>query len=368
MIEVKKQIFGRVYSFRAEGRYRELVERSIEAYPDAVGASVDVEVFSGGQFDASEFPMFRNPKIFTQYQDSFVTDFGPVCIRWCRKDQSKLSVHVLLREPLTMFSPIQRWRSMEFSNLPDYFQQVLHELVLIPSVFFSSDRVPLHAAAVCVGGKAVLIAGTGGTGKTSALLSLRDEDGVAFVSDDICIVSPQGRVFPNLSWPKVYGYNVPDAGLRRLLLKDRGLIDKLHFGLRRRVNPARVRRKIRPQKLFRVAVTSDVPLSTVLMLARSNVQTLLVEPLDPMKAVQMNIAVMQTEYFTFFRFLFWKEFNDLFDHEKCELTADILEGWRRNLARAFSTCRVLAVRIPMMMPHEEYIGAIRQIVLDQGLR
>jgi len=60
----------------------------------------------------------------------------------------------------------------------------------------------VHGAAVAVDGKGVLLPGWGGTGKTSAIVSLLNQvPGASFLSDDYTIVSADGRL---LSFPKAF--------------------------------------------------------------------------------------------------------------------------------------------------------------------
>lgn len=99
---------------------------------------------------------------------------------------------------VTMGKPIR----VEVSPLLAKSRHVLYTNVLEALLRFllvSRGFVLLHSAAVTVGGQAALLSARTDTGKTSTVIRLVRERGYQFLSDDMTIVSPDGRA---LCYPK----------------------------------------------------------------------------------------------------------------------------------------------------------------------
>lgn len=104
---------------------------------------------------------------------------------------------------------IYRWvRNLigpEFPNTFDSAIQIIHELLLVPSTFFLDGRAPVHGAAISVGGKAAVFSGTGGFGKSSALLRLANlqRHDMPFMADDMPILGNTETLFGNMAFPQI---------------------------------------------------------------------------------------------------------------------------------------------------------------------
>jgi len=73
---------------------------------------------------------------------------------------------------------------------------------VIQTILIRKNHCFVHGAAVAVDGRGVLLPGWGGTGKTSAIISLLNEvPGAAFLGDDYTIIAADGRL---LSFPKAF--------------------------------------------------------------------------------------------------------------------------------------------------------------------
>lgn len=197
------------------------------------------------------------------------------------------------------------------------------------------------------------------------MLSLKNEEGFSFLSDDIAVLGKNGQIYPNLAWPKIYGYNVLDyPSLKSQIMAGRGTIDKLHFRLRARANPSMVRRKIRPESLYLDVNKDGCELSSVYYLFRENIPFLSTDRLDLDKAVEMSIAVMETEYGLFHKFLHWEKFNSLaIDKNPLVDISEIMDNWRLNLRLIFKRVPLSLVRIPISTSHRTYLGEIRDLIL-----
>lgn len=368
MLEIKKLIFGKKYRLTAYAGFENLLNESVKSYCDYLDGSSDVDVFVGGVIDNDDGLISKNPAIFSKYDKSIVTDFGNVVIRWSLSKQPRLTAHLSFPTRSLLKSFLTKILSMEYSSELEIFEQIFHELFLVPSTYFFNELTPIHAAAISIHGKGVLLSGTGGTGKTSALLSLRNEKGISFLSDDINVLSKNGYMYPNLAWPKLYGYNLLDIpNLKYQVLTSRGLLDKMHFNVRAKVNPLKVRRKIPPQDLFQDVNNEGCELSLVYFLFRENIPILSVDELNLEQAVEMSIAVMETEYGVFHRFLHWENFNALASNSISMLDInEVIEKWRFNLQSIFECLPIMLVRIPVDMAHRTYCKEIKSLVLNQS--
>lgn len=97
--------------------------------------------------------------------------------------------------------------------------QVLASFAL-PLVVQSPSRVVFHASAVARGGRAVLVVGVGGAGKSSLLVRLTDA-GWAPMTEDVCVVEMDGhvpRAWPGPPWVRVHtGERGPAAASTRFV-------------------------------------------------------------------------------------------------------------------------------------------------------
>lgn len=365
MHNLKKEIFGKNYSFIVDDGMVETVRESVDLYPDSTAVKVDVSI------TLSKIPeeklVSRNPSIFTKYNDGFMTHFPSCQILWKFNAKEKsLNVTVFLIQNFSKAKKFySRLRSMEYATDTESFQQLLHELVLVPSVYFFSDLSIIHAAAISIDGKATLMAGTGGTGKTSALLALRKKQNIGFVTDDIAILSKNGMVYPNLAWPKVYGYNLSSYIGKEEVLNNRSLVDRLHFNLKLKLNPRTVRRKVRPDILYPTVNVHPVPLGKVLYLIRDNSAKIHSKPLPAATAVDMGLHIMKTEYDVFHRHLEWDSYNALAMGVAPSLRVeDVFNNWKNNLNTAFSQATIESLHIPVEEKHEDYLNYINGFLVD----
>ncbi|MBT0812860.1 hypothetical protein KIH41_16355 [Litoribacter ruber] len=364
MIERKKKIFGKNYTFVAEETFELALSESTALYPENYGEYEDVliEILST---DNQELLLSRNPEIFSKYENSIGTKFSQCNVYW-KKVGKKLEIRVIMNEGLLNFSTFSRFRSMEFPTSVEIFMQILHELVLIPSVYFFEDLSLVHAAGFSVRDEGILLAGTGGTGKTSALLALRKNDKLSFITDDIAVISSDGLVYPNLAWPKVYGYNLSSYIKKEELLSGRSFLDKVHFGLKLKVNPKKVRRKIRPNILYANVNLEPVKLSKVIYLFRDNVEKLEFRKLDKNKAIEAGLNVIKTEYEVFNKFLEWDNYNSIIKNVHPILRLEeVFKNWNNTLNSAFLDSEVNSLHIPYKIPHEDYLKFIENQLINE---
>ena len=237
--------------------------------------------------------------------------------------------------------------------------QILFENVLVPSVYFNPKLAPVHSAAVSVRGEgAVLLGGTGGVGKTSLEMELCLQPDYAFVSDDISILDKDGFVYPNLSYPKIYGYNLESKDeVRDILFSQMKLHDRMAWKLKHRLFGASgVRRKISPETLYQDVINQKIAIDRYFILLKTDVEEIELHQLTAEEAANATLQVMKTEYAQFNNHLFWHKYNRELLGQKTILDIDLVfKNWLGIYTKVFSEIPVFEVKIPLSIPHEAFL-------------
>jgi hypothetical protein len=359
---MKKIIFGKCYAFSSDATLQELLAESLSLYADAGDREPEVNIRIGHTITARR-PSSVNPRVHEAFEHGMRTSFPTVDVYWERSGDGRLEVEVAIKLRRGIRGTIHKLLSMEYSREAEAFEQILHEFVLVPSVYFFDDMVPIHAAAVTIGDSACLLAGTGGAGKSSAMLALRSNEDASFISDDIVVMSATARVHGNMAWPKIYGYNCAGNEMKSELLAGRGWIDRAHFNIKNRVNSASVRRKMSPDRLYQHVESASAPLSRLYYVVREDVPGIRVSALNLANAVDMTIAVVSAEYSIFHDHLYWEEYNALATARTAMLTMDdVTANWRRVLSTSLAAVGCFKISIPLKVDHAIYQDSVTDII------
>lgn len=364
---ITKNIFGKNYSFKCANSFSSTLIPSIDLYPEGDPSNIHVIVEIHDDLPTRSF-LSNNPSEFFKAKNSVDFKYYKGRVRWTRNEENDM-LHVHLSYSTTKFGLIatfRKFRSMEFSTDVEEFQQILHEVVLVPSVYLLPDRAIVHSSVMSVDGNAIMLAGTGGVGKTSAALSLRNNERVSFIADDIAIISPEGLVYSNLAWPKVYGYNLSSHISKQELLKGRSLIDKIQFNCKVSSNPKKVRRKMKPNLLYKRYQDTNSKLKTVFYLFRDHSTNIHTTSLKEEDAIEMGLHVMRTEYNKILHNNFeWDSYNSIASKiDPFVKLEDVFDNWRHVLNCAFENVDIQLLHIPFNLPHEEYLREIHKYILD----
>jgi hypothetical protein len=369
MISLRKTIFGKHFFFHCSDYWAEDLKESLELYPSYSPEhnESEIEVFINELSADSTTPRSQNPTVFKQFDKGFSTDFGLAEINW------ELDEGLLIRSTITIKNPFQnrlrglvkKARSMEFPRRAEWFEQVLHELFLIPAVHFMPDRAIIHASCVANANGALVLSGTGGVGKSSALLSIVEDD-VGFLADDILVVDNEGYAYGNMAWPKVYGYNCAGNDMSSRVLKGRGLIDKLHFIIKNKINPKGVRRKIKPNELFSACYSQKIPIKSFIFLFKNETSNLELSSTNTDNFSSAIIDVINSEYQVFHKFIIWHAYNTMMsDVPKLVSLEDINLNWANILGRLPGRFDIKKLNIPFHQNHGEYQEYIRKVILSE---
>lgn len=358
----KKKIFNKRVEFTSDDNFDDMLSKSIELYENWNEGQADIviNVLSSKKFNQNILSV--NPKLHKSTESGFIQKVGDYEIEW-NYIGSTLVINFYYVNPYGLKGVYRKVRGMEFSNHIELFEQVLHELVLVPSLYFQSNCAPIHASSVELDNKIYLFAGTGGVGKSSAMLALRNVPGVKFLADDISVVNNEAVTFPNFAWPKIYAYNCEGTNLEELILNSRSIVNKLHFKLKKRINKTTVRRKISPEKLYKDVSLGGKKVETLYYLFREDVTKVTVQDMSCLDAVTMTKNIMKTEYSYFNSYVYWEGYNRTGLGVKSHLNLDdIFNVWEGIYKRAFSDISVKKISIPLSISHEDYMSQVESWV------
>lgn len=359
------EIFGNKYQFNCDSVTEALLKEVLQLYRTPPSEQlVDVEVnFTDNLAPIQKYS--QNPSIHKFSLQATHMKMGNTWISWEQSPDSKIPLQITIAIPKNKYLKkiFGRWRSMEFPSDVETFVQILHELILVPTQYFLQDRVPIHAAAIGSNKGCVLIAGTGGVGKSSALISLRDEPDLKFMADDIAVLDSKGGVFGNMAWPKIYGYNCVGNEMQEILFKSRGAFDILHFRVRNRIDPAKVRRKIRPNVLFQYTESSRAQLKALIYVFREDADSLSIEPLESDVAAALSCSVLEPEYSIFHNQIHWSEYNaKMLGHPAMIRMGDVRRNWFETYQSAFTGVDCVKLSVPLRISHVEYQSNIKDLI------
>ncbi len=291
----------------------------------------------------------RNPSIHSVIDGGFVADLGRCVVSWQLRDV--LTVTIAYRGKRDFK---KKWKDRQYSHPSDRMPQFFHEVVLIPSLlWFFPDIAPVHGSAVGWEGRGVTVfGGTGGVGKTSMLLECAFDPECDFVADDFTLLGSTGDVFPNLAYPKIYGYNVEgDPLLKDKVFSGRGVLDRVQWNVQmRKRGPQKVRRRVPPDILFGSVRNDASPLDTICFLHRSDVDDVICKRIDPGAVADMNWKIVRTEYANLFNHIYWYEMNvSVLGIDPVVTLSGMESVYKKTIVRGCGSSKCVVVSIPIKM-------------------
>lgn len=359
MKTIKKIIYGKKLEFSVvNDLYLDFLP-SVDLYQDHNDEKPDVYVEVSNKLINTESAISHNPAIFSKFDSRSVMNFGSCQVSWERIEAGRVSVYLSINLNQTLRNKLGTLRSMEMPTREEKMVQVLHELVLVPLVYMFSDRMPIHAAVIQSQGETIAFTGTGGVGKSSALLAASKLDTSKFVSDDIAVLGDTGQVYGNMAWPKIYGYNCEDSDIEDVLLEDRNLINRFQFKMKKRINPKLARRKIRPDKLFKRVESGSSQINKMIYLFKSNKTEFEMESLSVESAFELQKNIMLAEYSILNSHIYWDAYNSIVkDREVVFSMETIIDNWEKVFKSAMQDKDIFVLHIPFNKNHKEYLEMV----------
>ena len=306
-----------------------------------------------------------NPKIHMEIKEGFRTIAPKIKVEF-QKGQSLVARIALEKQKKGLIRYLKKLYNNQYSSIDERLAQIIYELVLVPSVYFDMDKFLVHSSAFVKDQRgAVLIGGTGGVGKTSLELELCGNRGYSFIADDISVVSDDASVWPNLSFPKIYAYNLKDnERLEKQIFKNRPLHDKWAWKFKHFLNgPAGVRRTISPMEAYGKYANEKTKVSKYYVLVKSDVEDIRVESIKAQKASEMTLAIMKTEYSAFNNHILWHEFNNkALQSEAILKLDDVFIRWKEMSEAVFSKVDCYIIHIPLQIDHQEFTKKVADII------
>lgn len=260
---------------------------------------------------------------------------------------------------------LKKINNIGFENIEERLGNLIFELILTPLIFFYDDKVLIHSAGLIKGNRAVLLGGKGGTGKTSICLKLCQNYSFEFFNDDIAVANKEGIFFPNLAFPKIYGYNLrANPELKKKIFQFRRWDDKLFWHLKKMIlGSNKVRRKISPQLAFGGFYDKPELLAKYFILKRKKIRDFSMEKISPQSAAQITLEIILEEYDFFIKHLLkiesWllaKSLPPIFNYQKK------IEQWAQIYKEIFERAECFEVNIPDNFQHQEYLQKMVELL------
>jgi|AntRauTorcE11897_2_1112592.scaffolds.fasta_scaffold00184_17 hypothetical protein len=319
----------------------------------------ELSLYPAGELEQADYilEILSNDEIKKRIKEFEDTEY--ICItaktgvRYFTFHEGKLS-HILfsLNKPINkLHGWVQRFRNIGFNRREERIGQIIHEQVLVPSVLFDEKVVPVHSSAVEFNNQVVLFGGHGGVGKTSLELELCFYRAAHFIADDISVVSIEGKVFPNLSYPKIYGYNVEGhPEIKKRVIDGSDFMDRLQWKYQFLKGPNKVRRRISPALLYQNYESEPVQGNRYMILNRYEGDILKVEKVSSDEAAGVTIKILKSELSGILNQLDHQENFKVSRYKK----EAIIERWSMNLSKLLSSFVCEVVFIPQGIPHQEF--------------
>ncbi len=360
MIKINKNIFGQSVSFNTDNPkiFTGLLS-ILSLYPDSAnGVKIDIEInINSDKNITKKNLLYNNPKDHYTYKDGFGIDYGVFFIYY--QINKKINIKCFLQE----FSFLSQLRSIGFSNLEESLSLLVHEFILLPIMHLIPQHAPLHVTAFKnnKNGNLLMFGGTGGVGKTSLELLFCGNLNYSFVADDMLVVNTKSEVYPNLSYPKIYAYNLEsNESMTNALLRDRGLIDLLHWYIRKKVKGlSAVRRSIAVDKLYKTFETEKIKATKYYFLFRTNtVSKIKVERVSKDMAISNSIRILKNEFYsTFYRKIDLYAYNCNLGQSTPPLVSmvDIDNNLNQVFNQFFNEIDSFVIKLPLKIKEKDYL-------------
>ena len=350
-------IFGDSIEFQFESeQLKSILEPEISCYGETQRDPNLTITLSHTPSKKTDPPLSKNPKIHTEFATGFKQSHKQCSVYWEFGEQPRIDLQLHEFAPLKRLA--YRLNHMQYTTRSEMIGQILHEAVLIPRILLSDHHAVIHASSIISprSNKPILIGGTGGTGKTSLMLNACLRHQWKFAADDISILSTEGKLYPNFSYPKIYGYNLdafPELNQGRQ--GKRGLLDRLHWKLHSLRGADKVRRREDPRKLFDVNLPDTIdPPSDYIILFRNDCSETSIEKIDPEISAKASSEIVQSEYTAFLKHISWSRSNRLLlglnpNDEALKI------NWEERTLHALRKTRCWKMNIPLNISHHDFL-------------
>jgi len=306
-----------------------------------------------------------NPKTHLEFKNGFISLYPKISVGLESGIPLKADVSLEIQKK-GILRYLKKLYNIQYNSIDERISQILHELVLLPLAYFNPKQFLVHSSAFKKEGQgAVLIGGTGGVGKTSLEIELCMNRNYSFIADDISVLDENGNVYPNLSFPKIYAYNLENnSELRKRIFKNRGFFDKLAWKLKYVLNgPAGVRRNISPEEAYGKYETEKTKTDRYYILLKTDTDKINIRKIDAKKASELTMYVIQAEYVHFNNQILWHEFNCKAGEKNPILSyKNVLSGWEELSEKVFENIACYIIEIPLQIEHKIFVKEVADLI------
>lgn len=367
----KYLIFGKVIELNtSESKEGKLLHDELSVYPRVDDQTTELRI-NYTEPNVLQNVISKNPSTHALRKDGFDFTMGPVTISYWFEEKDITRIDFSIKHSSTLMSTLNKWLNIQFTNHKEAIGQWFHEFVVVPLGFILKRRGLLHSSAVMSSNnQAILFGGTGGVGKTSLEIELCKHHNCSFLTDDISFISDQGTIFPNLAYPKIYGYNIKgDPKTRKEIFRGKGVVNRFFFWLHSLRGDQYVRRRMSPAVFYGKVQNEEVKIQSYLILAKMDVDQIELVPLEAKKALNLSQKVIVREYQTFINHLVWHDYNSLLadmnpiieEEELISKNRLVLEKTLNNIENLY------LVKIPLNIAHADFKTQMVQALKDNNI-
>lgn len=332
------------------------IEQQFGKYP-STGEKPEITI----ELLPADFPesLQCNPSMHHLIKDGFSITYPKYKIAYYSENDGLVIKIRLKSEGNRMMRYLKKLNNIQYNSIEERIPQIIWENCLYPSMYFNPNYTLIHSSGFSVNNKeALLLGGTGGVGKTSLELSLSENKKFGFLNDDIAVVDRKGSVYPNLSWPKIYAYNlVENQKIQGLILKNRSVDDRMAFKFKKLLwGKAGARRIINPEDLFSAVPDIPLPLKKFIFLSRGNYPSLSLEKIESDHIADLNISIIQSEFVDFENHLNWHYYNaHLAGVSPLIRSKMVHDSWKVLQEGIFKEVDCYIMKIPSNIEHRYFI-------------
>lgn len=304
-----------------------------------------------------------NPRACRLFEDGFEFEYTLCTVNW-KIDNKKIIVNFCLKNrSKTLFKNF--FFKNYFYHSFELIGMLIHECVLLPAIlmFFSEELVVLHGSAFADGdGNAYLVTGVGGSGKTSSSMHFLLKDGLYFLSDDMCLVNKNGKIFSNFAYPKIHFYNtINQKDIEKKILQEASLLTKLHWEFSASFN-RQVFRRISPKLFYDNRILLEGRVKKIFVLFRCNVLECIIDTFDKNSFVDFYTGIIVAEWNSLlFEFLIWNKFNHKALRKENVVDMDVIISNLKSIyAQLFDISDIYLVKIPFDLKPEQLYSFLRK--------
>jgi hypothetical protein len=369
MKKIRTKIFSKNILIDIKYENRTIVEALEEqfSYYDSFSENENVDLTINIVNSFSHLKVIqRNPSIHSEIRGGFIAELGNFKAAFYKTENQLVCELFIQPSGNRFFSFLRKVNNIEFATREERVAQILFESILIPSLFFDNEKIVVHSSGFVKNDKAILVGGTGGSGKTSLELELCLNKGFSFINDDIAVVNKDAKVLPNLAHPKIYGYNLQNnKTLKEKLLNGKSILDIAQWHIKSKLlGSSKVRRRLFIRNNF-AYTNKSVKLSKYFILMKEDVKEISIEKITSEKATQLHLDVIFAEYSHFLNNIYWHEFNCLASNREPILTPSELRlNWERNSKAILSQLDSYIVRIPLQVEHKDFLKKVSNLIAE----